>query len=73
MLTEREREILLLRQQGLSDCKIARRLNLHVQSVHDSRKNALKKLREAEEELAWAKKIDLSFQTAAAEMSRASS
>jgi len=65
MLTKREREILKLRHQGLSDCKIARRLGLHVQSVHDSRKNAQKKLKEAKEDLAWAENIGASLPPAA--------
>jgi DNA-binding NarL/FixJ family response regulator len=56
-LTERERVILQLHNQGLSDYKIARKINTDPPSVTRSRKNAQKKLQEAQTDLEWAKKI----------------
>ncbi len=56
-LTERERIILQLARQGLSDYKIARRINTDPPSVTRSRKNAQKKLVAAKTDLAWAEKI----------------
>jgi DNA-binding CsgD family transcriptional regulator len=53
-LTERERIILKLTQQGLSDYKIARRINADPPSVTRSRKNAQRKLYEAKTDLEWA-------------------
>ena len=57
MLTERERKILELAAKGLSDYKIARELHTDAPSATRSRKNALRKLKEAEEAIAWAKKL----------------
>lgn len=57
MLTQRERKILELIKEGLSDYKIARRLSVDPPSVTISRKNAFKKLRQANEDLAWAEHI----------------
>jgi len=57
MLTSRERRILELCKQGLSDYKIARELDVDPPSITASRKNALKKLKEAEEELTWAREL----------------
>ncbi|MBM4400608.1 MAG: hypothetical protein FJ045_01515 [Crenarchaeota archaeon] len=56
-LTERERMILQLARQGLSDYKIARKINTDPPSVTRSRKNAQKKLEEAMTDLEWATKI----------------
>ena len=58
-LTERERTILQLPRQGLSDYKIARKINTDPPSVTCSRKNAQKKLQEAQTDLEWAKKIGM--------------
>ena len=58
-LTERERVILQLSGQGLSDYRIARRINTDPFSVTRSRKNAHKKLFDARTDLAWAEKIGL--------------
>jgi DNA-binding NarL/FixJ family response regulator len=58
-LTERERMILQLARQGLSDYKIARKINADPPSVTRSRKNAQKKLEEAETDIEWAKKIGI--------------
>jgi DNA-binding NarL/FixJ family response regulator len=43
-LTERERQILRLHAEGLSDYRIARKLNMEMPNVKRSRKNALKKI-----------------------------
>jgi DNA-binding NarL/FixJ family response regulator len=56
-LTEKERTILQLSQQGLSDYKIARKTNTDPPSVTRSRKNAQKKLLEAVTDLEWASRI----------------
>ncbi len=58
-LTERERTVLQLSQQGLSDYKIARRMNTDPPSVTRSRKNANHKLAKALADLAWAEKMAL--------------
>jgi DNA-binding NarL/FixJ family response regulator len=57
MLRERERIILELAAKGLSDYKIARQLQIDPPTVSRSRKNALQKLRKAEDELQWAKRL----------------
>jgi DNA-binding NarL/FixJ family response regulator len=57
MLTERERKILELHNQGLNDYKIAKRLGLAPTSIRKSRLNALKKLHEAQEDVTWAHKL----------------
>jgi transcriptional regulator len=56
-LTERERTILQLAQQGLSDYKIARKINTDPPSVTRSRKTAHKKLFEAAADLEWVSQI----------------
>jgi len=58
-LTERERIILKLAKQGLSDYKIARKINTDPPSVTRSRKNAQKKLVDAKLDLDWAEKLGL--------------
>jgi DNA-binding CsgD family transcriptional regulator len=58
-LTERERAILRLAGQGLSDYKIARRINTDPPSVTRSRKNAMKKLGSALTDLQWAAQLNL--------------
>jgi DNA-binding NarL/FixJ family response regulator len=55
-LTERERVILQLARQGLSDYRIARKINSDPPSVTRSRKNAQKKLLNAMTDLEWAAK-----------------
>ena len=59
-LTERERVILQLVGKGLSDYKIARKINTDPPSVTRSRKNARKKLEEAKRNLEWAERIGTS-------------
>jgi DNA-binding NarL/FixJ family response regulator len=58
-LTERERTILQLARQGLSDYKIARKINTDPPSVTRSRKNAHRKIQEAKTDLEWAEKIGI--------------
>jgi len=58
-LTERERVILQLARQGLSDYRIARKINTDPPSVTRSRKNAHKKLQDAKTDIEWAKKIGI--------------
>jgi DNA-binding NarL/FixJ family response regulator len=53
-LTEREKTILRLSKQGLSDYKIARKIKTDPPSVTRSRKNAGKKLILAVKDLQWA-------------------
>ena len=53
-LTERERIILQLSRQGLSDYRIARKINTDPPSVTRSRKNAQRKLVSAAVDLDWA-------------------
>ena len=59
-LTERERVILQLTRQGLSDYKIARKINTDPPSDTRSRKNAYKKLLGAMMDIEWASKIGVS-------------
>lgn len=56
-LTERERIILQLSKQGLSDYKIARKISTDPPSVTRSRKNAEKKLAKAMTDLEWALRL----------------
>jgi DNA-binding CsgD family transcriptional regulator len=60
-LTERERTILQLAQQGLSDYKIARKINTDPPSVTRSRNNAQKKLIIAIKDLEWAIRIGVNL------------
>ena len=55
-LTERERMILELSGKGLSDYKIARKINTDPPSVTRSRKNARRKLEVARTDIEWAVK-----------------
>ncbi|HJW65692.1 MAG TPA: hypothetical protein VJ507_02800 [Candidatus Bathyarchaeia archaeon] len=59
-LTERERTILQLARQGLSDYRKARKINTDPPSVTRSRKNAHRKLTDATTDLEWAKKTGVS-------------
>ena len=60
-LTERERAILHLSGQGLSDYRIARKINTDPPSVTRSRKNANKKLVEAVTDIEWALRMGVSL------------
>jgi transcriptional regulator len=50
-LTDRERQILRLKAEGVSDYKIARKLKIETPNVTRSRKNALKKIERARTDL----------------------
>lgn len=50
-LTEREKAILRLKADGVSDYKIARKLRMETPNVTRCRKNALKKLEHARADL----------------------
>lgn len=56
-LTERERTILQLARRGLSDYKVARKINTDPPSVTRSRKNAYRKLSDAIASLEWAGRV----------------
>ena len=53
-LTERERQILRLNADGLSDYRIARKLKMETPNVYRARKTALKKLDRARADLSFA-------------------
>jgi transcriptional regulator len=53
-LTERERAILRLKAEGVSDYRIARKLKMETPNVTRSRKNALKKIEHARADLDFA-------------------
>jgi transcriptional regulator len=57
-LTERERRILQLKQDGLSDYKIARKLRMDTANVTRSRKNALKKIDRAKADLKFIESLN---------------
>jgi len=60
LLTDFERRVLEHAKRGLTDYRIAKEeLNTDIPTVSRSRKNALKKLREAEEDLVWARSIGI--------------
>jgi DNA-binding NarL/FixJ family response regulator len=58
-LTERERIILQLESQGLSDYKIARKIKSDPPSITRSRQNAHKKLLQAQIDLQYAQQIGI--------------
>ena len=60
-LTERERVILHLKTQGLSDYKIGRRMNSDPSSITRSRQNAQKKLKKAQIDMQYAQKIGITI------------
>jgi len=53
-LTERERQILQLVDDGLSDYEIARQLRCDPPNINRAKKNGLKKLITAKNDLEWA-------------------
>jgi DNA-binding NarL/FixJ family response regulator len=53
-LTERELLILKFKRQGLSDYKIARRINVDPPSITRSKRNAYRKLDQAQNDLEYA-------------------
>jgi DNA-binding NarL/FixJ family response regulator len=54
VLSEREKAILRLKAEGVSDYKIARKLKMEPPNVTRSRKNALKKLDQAKADIEFA-------------------
>lgn len=56
-LTEKEKQVLQLRKQGLTQVEVAKRLKISQAAVSDFEKNARQKLLEAEETLAFAKEL----------------
>jgi DNA-binding NarL/FixJ family response regulator len=60
-LTEKERLILQLAKQGLSDYRIARKINSDPPSITRSRKNAHKKLIDAFKDIEWASRMGVNI------------
>lgn len=58
-LTDREKKIVLLKNKGLSDAEIGRRLRVSPESIGWSRRNALSKIERAQKDLEFAKKVGL--------------
>ncbi len=56
-LTERERKILRLHAEGLSDYQIAKRLKIETPNVYRARKTALRKLERARLDLSFAESL----------------
>ncbi len=56
-LTEREKAILRLKAEGVSDYRIARKLRMETPNVTRSRKNALMKLERARADLEFIDKL----------------
>jgi DNA-binding CsgD family transcriptional regulator len=56
-LTERERRILRLHAEGLSDYQIAKRLKIETPNVYRARKTALRKLERARLDLSFAESL----------------
>lgn len=57
-LTERERQILRLHAEGLSDYRIAHELKMEMPNVKRSRKNAIKKIERARADLEFIKGLN---------------
>ncbi len=57
-LTERERQILRLRAEGMTDYRIARKLKIETPNVTRSRKNAIKKIERAHADLEFVKELN---------------
>lgn len=57
-LTDREKDILRLWSEGLSDYKVARKLKLDPGNVTQYRKNALKKLERAKADLKFLEDLE---------------
>jgi DNA-binding NarL/FixJ family response regulator len=66
-LTEREKKILRLNAEGMSDYRIARKLKMETPNVTRSRKNALRKLEYAKADLEFAGNLKSIRNTTAAE------
>jgi len=61
-LTERERQILALRQKDMTDYRIAKEIGALVSSVQRSRANALRKLSAARQDLEWVQKAGITLE-----------
>jgi len=59
MLTQKEIEVLKLKKKGLTQLKIAEKLNISQPSVSSFYNNALKKINDAEEVLKLKKELGL--------------
>jgi DNA-binding NarL/FixJ family response regulator len=57
-LTERERKILRLNSEGLSDYQIAKKLKIETPNVYRARKSALRKLERARADLDFIKGLN---------------
>jgi DNA-binding CsgD family transcriptional regulator len=58
-LTEREKKILRYWSEGLNDYRIAGKLRIEAPTVTRSRLNALKKIKQAEDDLAFFRGLNL--------------
>ncbi len=57
-LTERERQILRLHVEGLSDYRIAKKLQMETPNVYRARKTALRKIERAKDDLSFAESLE---------------
>jgi len=60
-LTERERLILQLEKEGLTDYRIARKISVDPPTITRSRRNAHKKLKQAQSDLQYAEQIGITI------------
>ncbi len=60
-LTERERLILQLEKEGLTDYRIARKISVDPPTITRSRHNAHKKLKQAQNDLQYAEQIGITI------------
>ncbi len=60
-LTERERLILQLEKEGLTDYRIARKISVDPPTITRSRRNAHKKLKQAQNDLEYAQQIGIAI------------
>ncbi|MBU1198383.1 MAG: LuxR C-terminal-related transcriptional regulator [Nanoarchaeota archaeon] len=59
MLTEKEIQVLKLRAEGLIQIQVSKKLKISQAAVSHFEKNALRKIKEAEETLQTAKKLKI--------------
>ena len=62
-LTDREKAILRLKAEGISDYRIARKLKVETPNVTRSRKNALKKIEHAKADLEFINSLNQQLTT----------
>ncbi len=60
-LTERERLILQLEKEGFTDYRIARKISVDPPTITRSRRNAHKKLKQAQNDLEYAQQIGIAI------------